>query len=344
MWHHPARMQVERIPEPIVVTGATGFIGRRLMHRLLEEGYRPHAFVLPGDPGVAAWGDRVELRTGDVAHRAHVRQALEGAATVFHLAAFVGDWGRPEDHLRVTVRGTDNVLSATARVGARAILASSIVVYGDRIGRDVCEEEHPFGQPLGPYSRSKQEQERIARRLEETESLKVTTIRPANVYGPGSIPWVDKVVEVLKSGQPSIVGDGRYAAGLTYVDNVVDVMLRAAERPATVGRIYNASDDNGVTWLRYFTELAEMVGAPAPKHLLRPLARVAAHGLDATWSLLKRSDRPPITREAFNLVGSHHRILIAKARHELGYEPRVKYNEAMLTMRTYFDERGVIAP
>lgn len=328
-------MRVQRIPEPILVTGATGFIGRALVARLVAEGYRPRAFVLPGDAVPIEWGDDVEIHTGDVAHRSSVAKALDGVSTAFHLAAFVGDWGRPDDHDRVTVRGTENVLSDAAKRNVRCILASSIVVYGDRIGRDVCDEEHPFGHPLGPYSRSKQAQERIAHRLEETQSLQVTIVRPANVYGPGSVPWVDKAAEALASGLPSLIGDGRLDAGLTYVDNVVDVMVRAAERPATVGRVYNASDENGVTWLRYFTELAEIVGAPPPKKLNRRLASVAATGLDGTWRLLRRRDRPPLTREALNLVGSHHRIPIAKARNELGYEPRVSYKQGMVEVTRY---------
>jgi len=328
-------MRVQRIEEPILVTGATGFIGRALMSRLIDEGYQPQAFVLPGDAVPIEWGDRVAIHPGDVAHRSSVAKALADAATVFHLAAFVGDWGRPADHERVTVRGTENVLSDVAKRGARCILASSIVVYGDRIGRDVCDEDHGFGRPLGPYSRSKQAQEKIARRLEETQSLQVTIIRPANVYGPGSVPWVDKALEVLRSGLPSLIGDGRLDAGLTYVDNVVDVMLRAAERPATVGRVYNASDDSGVTWLRYFTELAEIGGAPPPKSLNKHLASVAAKSLDGTWKILRRRDRPPLTRESLNLVGSNHRIPIAKARLELGYEPPVSYKQGMAQVADY---------
>jgi nucleoside-diphosphate-sugar epimerase len=335
----PAPMKVERIPEPILVTGATGFIGRALMARLLDGGYQPQAFVLPGDPVPIEWGDRVRIHLGDISHRSAVGQAVKGAATVFHLAAMVGDWGRPAAHQRVTVRGTENVLSDASRQGARCILASSIVVYGDRLGSDVCDEDHAFGRALGPYSKSKQEQERIAARLEELCSLRVTIVRPANVYGPGSVPWVDKVAEVLQAGQPALIGHGRLDAGLTYVDNVVDVLVRVAERPATVGRTYNASDDNGVTWLRYFTELAELLHAPPPKRVPRRLAAIAAAGMDGAWKLLRRADRPPLTRESLNLVGSHHRIPIDKARLELDYEPPVSYQDGMLAVGHYLNAR-----
>ena len=328
----------ERISEPILVTGATGFIGRRLVTRLIEEGYRPRALVLPGE-SLPEGFDGVDVVRGDVTLRPSVAPAVDGAATVFHLAAKVGDWGTADEHQRVTVRGTDNVLREATRNDARVLLASSVVVYGGAIGKRVCEEHRPRGRPLGPYSRSKMAQEEIAERLEADESLRVTIIRPTNVYGAGSVPWVDLPVAELKKERPVLIAGGRMAAGLTHVDNVVDVFVRAAQTQAAVGRTYNASDDNGITWLRYFTELAEMVGAPPPKSIPRPIAHAAATALDAGWKLLRRKDRPLITREALNLVGSHFRVPIGRARRELGYEPPVSYHEGMRQVAGYLKEK-----
>jgi nucleoside-diphosphate-sugar epimerase len=330
-----------RISEPILVTGATGFIGRRLLKRLRDDGYHPRALVLPDDAVPIEWGDAVHVSRGDVSHRAQVMAAMRDVATVFHLAAVVGDWGSDADHERITVRGTEHVLGEAAQSGARAVLASSVVVYGNAIGSQVCDEQRPMGRPLGAYSRSKQAQEGIAHQLEAQQGLKVTVVRPTNVYGPGSRPWVDMVVAQLQSGEPTLVGGGRRCAGLTYVDNVVDVFVRAAAAPAAVGRAYNASDDNGVTWLRYFTELAKMVGSPEPHSIPDWVARAAARSYEGAYRLLRRSERPPLTREALNLVGSHHRVPIERARLELGYDPPVSYTEGMKAVAEYL-ERGSI--
>lgn len=314
------------------------------MQRLVDEGYAPHAFVLPSERLPAHWRERVRVHLGDVAQRSSVAKAVAEARTVFHLAALVGDWGTDEQHRRVTVRGTENVLGEAARRQARALVASSVVVYGDAIGREVCDEDHPMGRPLGPYSRAKQEQERIALRLEGDRSLRVTIVRPTNVFGPGSRPWVDLAAAQLSSGGPMLIGDGEQHAGLTYVDNVVDVFVRAAERPASVGRTYNASDDNGITWRRYFSELAQLVGAPPPKAINKRLAAIAAGGAETAFRLLRRQERPPITREALNLVSAHHRVPITRARNELGYEPRVGYKEAMKAVAAYLREREPEGP
>lgn len=327
-------MHQQHLREPVVVTGATGFIGRRLVQRLIDEGARPRALVLPDDALPIEWGDHVEIVRGDVSHAGQVVAALDDAATVIHLAAIVGDWGREEEHRRVTIRGTDNVLSEAARLRAHAVLVSSVVVYGDAIGRAICDEHHPMGRAMGPYSQAKQEQERIAHRLEAERGLRVTVVRPTNVFGPGSI-WVDAAVDQLRARLPTLIGDGRRCAGLTYVDNVVDVLVRAAKTPAAVGRIYNANDAHEITWLRYFTELAELCGAPPPKSLARPLAKLAARVGEHAWHLLGRTERPPITREALNLVGSHHRVPIERAKSELGYDPPVSFAEGMAQVARY---------
>ena len=106
--------------------------------------------------------------------------------------------------------------------------AESIVVYGERLGRQICDESTPFGRPLGPYSRSKQAQERIARDLEATDGLRVTLVRPANVFGPGSIPWVHEVVALLRRRGVTLIGGGWQNAGLCHVDNLVELLMLAA--------------------------------------------------------------------------------------------------------------------
>jgi len=331
-------MSEAKIAEPIVVTGATGFIGRRVVKRLVSQGYKPHAFVLPQDALPKEWADGVQVTRGDMTDRASVDAAIKDSATVIHLAAVVGDWGAEDLHQRVTVEGTRHVLAATAANGARALLASSVVVYGDQIGHATCHEDHPHGRALGPYSRSKQAQERIALELEASASLRVTIIRPSNVYGPASAPWVDSTVAQLRSGGPCLVGGGEQNAGLVYVDNVVDFFIRVAERPESVGRTFNLCDDLDVTWKRYFSDLSKLCGAGAPKSIPRFVASMAASVMERTYKILKREQRPDITHEALNLVGSNHRIPIDKARAELGFEPRVGYEEAMKRIAAYIDE------
>lgn len=327
-------------PGPVLVTGAAGFIGRHLVNRLLSLGCPVAVLDLPGAPFPPAWEGLVRIHRGDVADSRAVREAVAGVRTVFHLAAVVSDWGPEALYRRVTVEGSRNVYEAVAASGARLVLVSSIAVFGDRIGRQVCEEDTPFGRPVGPYSRAKQEQERLAWEYHRTRGLAVTIVRPANVYGPGSRPWVDLVVQTLRARLPSLIGTGNQNAGLAYVENVVDVLLLAGARPEAVGRAYHACDEEDVTWRQYFSDLARLAGAPSPRAVPAPLARLAAVLLETLWGTLRLRGRPPLTREAVNLVGSHHRIRTERTRRELGYAPRIRYAEALRAVQAYLQREG----
>lgn len=314
---------------PAVVTGAAGFIGRHLVERLLVQGVDVRALLLPDEPEPVSWGGRAEVVRGDVTDAGGMASLVEGAGTVFHLAAVVGDWGPEELFQRVGVGGTENVLGPAAEAGARAVLASSIVVYGHRIARGSCPESTPFGRAFGPYGRAKQAQERRAWELADATGLELSVVRPANVFGVGSRPWVEMVLPLLRARQPTLIGGGDYPAGLCHVHNLVDVLVLAATHPRAVGRAFNAADGSEITWRRYFGDLAEAIDAPAPRSVPRWLGQPLALGSEALWRLLRRPNRPPMTREALNLAGSANRIPIDRARQELGWQPSVTYDEAM---------------
>jgi nucleoside-diphosphate-sugar epimerase len=315
------------LPEPVLVTGATGFIGRHLVRRLLDDGVDPIAFDLPDAPVPASWGGRVGVTPGDITDAARVREVVRGG-TVIHLAAVVGDWGDEAVFRAVTVEGSRHVFEAAVATGARVALASSIVVYGDRIGAQACDEDTPFGRALGPYSRCKQRQEQLAWDYHRDRDMALTVVRPANVYGPGCKPWVHDIIDVLRSGAPCLLGGGDFDAGLVYVDNLIDVLLAAAASERALGRVYNACDGS-ITWARYISDLAQIAGTRPPRSAPLWLARAAAPVLESLWRLGRVKRRPLLTREAVNLVGSAHRIQTRRAADELGWTPRIGYEQAM---------------
>lgn len=327
--------------ETVLVTGATGFIGSALVNRLLADGHRVRALVLPNDPASGLWSGTVDEVRGDITDPAAVHRAMEGTSTVYHLAAVVADWADKEVVQRVTMDGTTHVMEAALSHTARVVLASSIVVYGDAIDREECDEDHPFGRPLGVYSWSKQEQERLAREYAEAKGLELVVVRPANVIGPRCGPWVDEVVAQMRSRMPALLSGGSQNAGLVSIDNLVDVFVRAGQCPEAVGRIYNAADGGDVTWRQYFTDLSALAGTPSPLSIPRWVAASMARVCEPLWRGLRRRNRPPITFEALNLVGSHHTIPIGRAQRELGYQPGVdSYTQTMKAIGDYLQSEG----
>jgi 2-alkyl-3-oxoalkanoate reductase len=314
----------------ILVTGATGFIGRRVVSRLRAEGARVRALVLPEERVEGILDPDVEVVRGSVTDRGAVARAVRGIDVVCHLAAIVGDWGEEELFRSVTIDGTENVLLAALAARAKVVLASSIVVYGEALSRSVCDEDIALGAALGPYSRSKQAQERMAFGMAREHGLDVTALRLANVYGAGCRPWVQQALAELRRGTPVLIGGGDIDAGLCYVGHAAEAFALAARSDTGVGRAYNICDGSGVTWRRYFGDLATIAGTSPPRSVPRPIAAIAAKSCEVLWARLGKKERPPLTREALNLVGSHHRVPIDRAKRELGFAPHTAHEQVLV--------------
>ncbi|RMH38006.1 MAG: NAD-dependent epimerase/dehydratase family protein [Deltaproteobacteria bacterium] len=314
----------------VLVTGATGFIGRRLVGRLRDEGVDVRALALPDEP--AGGLGPVEVVRGDVVDAGSVRAAVRGVGCVYHLAAVVTDWGDEDVFRRVNVDGTRNVIDAAADAGCgRVVVASSIVCYGTGLLGDVCDEvATPREYGIGPYSRTKREAEEVALDAHAFGRVPVAVVRPGNVWGPGSRLWVGEIVSALRRGLAPLIDGGAGDAALAYVDNVVDVLVRAGRADDAPGRIYNAADGEGITWRQYLDDLARAAGVPPPRRSIpAAAATVAASALERLWRVRRRADRPLLTREAALLLRSRARVAIDRARRDLGYEPLVRYRDGM---------------
>lgn len=325
----------------VLVTGANGFLGRELVARLCDTGERVRAFVLPGEPVPAQWAGRVDVVRGDVTDRVTFSAAAQGVQKIFHLAAIVTDSGADDLHQRVTVGGTRIACEIAVDVGAQLLLASSVATYGDRIGRGMCSESTPHGNAMGPYSRAKQDQEKCVREFERTRGLNAVIMRPANIYGAGSKPWLHDVAVELKRGMPVLVGGGDFDGGLVHVANVASLFVAAANTPAAQGEILLASDGEGITWKQYFTDLAALLGAASPRSSPRWLIGALAGPLEWTWQALGLRGRPPITREAFNLVANANRYDNTRTRALTGWRPAVTYARGMEEIARYIREGNV---
>jgi nucleoside-diphosphate-sugar epimerase len=326
------------VAQPVLVTGATGFIGRRVVHKLLQKGIDLKVLALPDESIPSEWTDKVETVRGSISDPDAVEKAAARAKTIIHLVAIVTDWGDEKKYWEVTVEGSRLIFEQAVKNQARVVLASSIAVYGDHIHSQFCPEETPYGKTLGPYSRTKQAQEKLAWDYFKNKSMKLSIVRPANVYGPGSGPWLHDVIHVLQSGSPCLISGGEMNAGLAYVDNVADVLILAGSTERAIGRAYNACDGLDVTWREYFTDIASLIGAGKPKSLPAPLAVIGAYLMEGVYKLFGIQKRPLITREALNLVGSDNRIPNDRIKNELGYTPQVSYAEGLKNIKEYVDK------
>ena len=325
----------------ILVTGASGFIGRALVARLVGLRHRVRALVLPGEAVRLA----AEVARGDVTRPETLDPAMRKVHLVYHLAAVVGDWGPEQRYRAVNVDGTRNVLAAAAAAGVeRVVVASSLVVYGSQLGREICDEDLPREHGCGPYSRSKRAQEELALDFHRFGRVPVTVVRPGNVYGPGSSNWVDMPVALLRARRLPLIDGGEGDASLSWIDNLVDFLVLAGREPAATGRVYNANDGSGVTWARYFSELARAAGARPPRVSLPSRAAMAAAvAMEAAWRVARRSSRPLFTREAITLLASRHPVPVSRAARELGFVPPIEFGETMDRLARHLSPAGAPA-
>jgi nucleoside-diphosphate-sugar epimerase len=294
------------------------------------------ALLLP-EERAPVWGSNVQIVRGDITWPASLGVAFDGVRRVYHLAAHVGDWGPEELFQAVNVEGTRHVLDAAVSAGCERVVAiSSVVVYGTQLWGGECDENAPREHGCGPYSRSKRAAEELALSYHDLGRVQVTVVRPGNVYGPEARLWVDTVAGTIRAGRWLHIDDGDGDAVLAYVDNVVDVIARAGVCPGSAGRIYNANDGSGVTWRRYARDLAALVGAREPtRSVPRSVAIALGWGMESAWRMLRRGERPLVTREAATLLASRSIVPIAQARADLGYVPPVTYADAIGRVAEY---------
>ncbi len=242
----------------VLVTGGGGFIGSHLVEGCLERGLSVRVlddFSTGDERNLAPVEDSIELIRGDVRSRETVREAVRNVRWVFHQAAVPSvprSFQEPVGSTEVNLMGTLNVLEEARRSDVeRVVYASSSSVYGDEPDLPNRESQRPA--PRSPYAASKVACETFADILGDHFDLPTVGLRYFNVFGPRQDPGSDyaavipNFIEALLEGErPVIYGDGEQTRDFTYVSDVVQANLRAAEE-ADPGRVYNVSRNRRVS-------------------------------------------------------------------------------------------------
>lgn len=249
----------------VLITGATGFVGSRLVERLvLGTDYQVKAMVRRfTGPGLARLSRLpVELVLADLLDPEALAKAAKNCDVVIHCA--YGSSGNSEQRKQITISGAENVLQAAlqARV-QKVIYLSSAAVHGRSPQGPVVEEASPFGKDSDVYSVSKIEAEKVVWRYHQEHGLPVVVFRPTLIYGPYGGAWTVRIAKEVQSGV-ILVNDGQGAANLIYVDNLIDAILRAMEQDSGDGQAFILTDDEQLTWQDVYRRYADMVDAPPP--------------------------------------------------------------------------------
>jgi len=256
-----------------LVTGGAGFIGSHITERLVREGHLVRVldnFSSGHEANLISFRSGVELIRGDICDKQLVSEATNGVDVVFHEAALgsvprsVADPATTHD---VNITGTLNVLLAARDAGVkRVVYASSSSVYGET--PVLPKREDMTVQPLSPYALSKLVGEHYASVFKQVYGFEVVSLRYFNIFGPRQDPEsqyaavIPRFITALLDGKsPVVYGDGLQSRDFTFVDNVVNANLLAAEVEGVAGRAFNVACGGRYTLLDLLGKMKEILGS-----------------------------------------------------------------------------------
>jgi nucleoside-diphosphate-sugar epimerase len=260
-----------------VVTGGAGFIGSAIVRGLLREG-APRVVVLDNfltghEANLEEIRSAVELQRADIRSYEQIAPILRGADAVFHEAAIPSVPRSIDDPVpshEINIDGTFNVLRAAAAGGVRRVVyAASSSAYGDTEVLPKVETMTP--QPKSPYALQKLVGEYYAQVFASTFGVETVSLRYFNVFGPRQDPSSQYsgvlsifIKAVVERRSPTIFGDGEQSRDFTYVDDVVELNLKAARAPGASGRMYNAGNGGRITLNQAWRLVQQIEGVTIP--------------------------------------------------------------------------------
>ncbi len=331
----------------VLVTGGTGFLGRRLVERLLAQGRLVTVLARHPAPDLERRGVRFVRAALDDAPA--VAAACAGAGTVFHVAARVGVWGPADEFFRANVLGTRAVIDGCRRHGVpRLVFTSSPSVVFN--GRDLAGADEAL--PLttrcpSPYPVTKAAAEREALAA-SGDRLRVTALRPHLIWGVGDPHLVPRVLARARAGRLRIIGPGRNRVDMVHVENAVDAHLLAEaalarEDASAAGRAFFITNGEPVFLWEWINALLTGLGQPpVTRRVPLPAATAAGAACELAWRLLRLRGEPPLTRFVAAELAKDHWFDLTAARRVLGYAPRVSMAEGTAELIAHLRVAGGI--
>jgi nucleoside-diphosphate-sugar epimerase len=321
----------------VLITGATGLIGRNFARRATDAGYPVLAMVRRNSARSSLDGVPVQFVEGDLALPESLPAALADADVVVHAAAQLGDWGPPEKYRAINVVALEHMLNAVARAGRlqRWIQLSSQGVYPARHHYGTDETVPPEANNIDGYTQTKAESELVVKRYIREHGLPAVILRPGFTYGPGERNALKRVVEKIEAGKMKIIGRGDRLLNNTSVFNLCDAILLAIEAPNINGEAFNIRDERLVTREEFVHTIADYLGKPHPPHVPEWLVKAAVRPIEAFARLTGRETAPIITHGQIKFLTQNLDYSIAKAKRVLGYRPTVDFRDGIIGALDY---------
>ncbi|MFC7229674.1 NAD-dependent epimerase/dehydratase family protein [Salinirubellus salinus] len=266
---------------PVVVTGAPGWLGTRLVEELDRTDQATRCLVLEGEDTAPLDPFDVEFHTGDVRDPDSLEGLFDGdVQTVFHCAGLVHspDLFGADLFYDVNTHGTEHMLAAASDAGAEHfVFVSSNAAQGFNDSPSTLMTEEMPCRPESDYGLSKYRAEQAVRRYGEETGLDYTIVRPCWYYGPRQPARMNRLMRMIQSGNPLVFGNGRNLRSMTYVPKLVEALLTIQDRrDIAAGETYWIADRQPYTTDYIYHTIADCLGADTlrPIYIPTPVSRV----------------------------------------------------------------------
>jgi nucleoside-diphosphate-sugar epimerase len=336
-----------------IVTGATGWLGSRLVQALLADehadGQRVVRCLVQPDAdaaGLERVSPALQIVRGDLTQPETLQPLFEGAAeaSVFHIAGIIHPGLTTRAFFDVNVRGTEHLLNAAIAARAqRLILVSSNSPFGTNPSREHTFDESSAYHPYMKYGKSKMRAERLVQSAHDAGDIETVIVRSPWFYGPGQPPRQTLFFRMIRDGKVPVVGDGGNRRSMAYVDNICQGLLLAERSPRAAGEAYWIADRRPYT----MNEIIAAVEAVLEREFQVSCrhGRVSIPGFvgEVATAIDASIQAVGLYHQKLHVLGEMNKTIacsISKAEQELGYNPSVELEEGMKRSIQWLVQRG----
>ncbi len=334
--------------EQVLVTGAMGWLGSRLVETLVNglpdhealrvspADLRIRCLVLPGQDtsNLSRLSSRIEIVTGDIRTPADCALFCQGAkgALLFHTAGIIHP-KRVRDFYSINVDGVRNLLEAAVKTGARrAVVVSSNSPCGCNPHPDHLFDELSPYRPYMNYGRSKMEMEFVVKNFQREGKIQTVLVRPPWFYGPNQPPRQTLFFQMIRDGKAPIVGSGENLRSMGYVDNLCQGLLLAAATEAASGQTYWIADKRPYSMNEIVDTVERLLESEFNQKCVHKRMRLPGFASSVAFVADSALQRLGLYHQKIHVLSEMNKTIacsIKKAEHELGYRPVIALEEGM---------------
>jgi len=322
----------QKKPKKVLITGANGFIGNTLMRY-----YKANNVPVVG---VDLVGNGDDIVKGDIAQPDSISDLLKSCDVIVHTAALVSNSIADRDMWRVNVLATRNLIAAAEKHKVRRFVQiSSIVAYGNSAEGELNEEQ-PVHADGGSYVLTKLASEHAVLAATANSPMELVIIRPGDVYGPGSRPWVILPIEAINKGQFMLPAKGQGFFRPIFISDLIRGIALAVSTKEAAGEIFNLSCEGYMTTAEFFSHHYQWMNKRGPLKVSTGLAMFAA-SVATKLAQMTGGVNEASTATIVQLCTKSW-FSIAKAERVLGWKPEVSFEDGMQQSKQWAQAQGLI--